>query len=188
MMAPHFNPKATKYGIVTWSEGWIQIAFLNGTSTMDDNVGVGDVFWVPRYYPVFQKRPSASPPLQEKTVPSSSQVVEKNEHLIMVSIFFAFYHFRLCPFYFHLCLISGRNYVFNIMESQSPIPWVPSKLLQGLLSFAYMILPVMCLNSQWLQISLRSLCLLYVRRLVLWIFPCIPQCFHILHDGSCRSI
>ena len=37
------------------------------------------------------------------------------------------------------------------------IPWVSSELVQGLLSFAHMILPIMCLNSQWLQIFLSSL-------------------------------
>ena len=68
------------------------------------------------------------------------------------------------------------------------IPWVSSELIQGLFSFAHMILPVMCLNSHWLQMSLRSLCLLSVRSLVLRILPCIPRCFHILHVGSCRSI
>ena len=46
----------------------------------------------------------------------------------------------------------------------------------------------MCLNFQWLQMSLRSLCLLSVRSLVLRILPSIPQCCHLLHDGSCRSI
>ena len=33
------------------------------------------------------------------------------------------------------------------------------ELVQGLLSFSHMILPVICLNSHWLQMSLRSLCL-----------------------------
>ena len=36
--------------------------------------------------------------------------------------------------------------------------------------------------------SLRSLCLLFVRSLVLRILPCIPRCCHILQVGSCRSI
>ena len=67
------------------------------------------------------------------------------------------------------------------------IPWVSSKLLQGLLSFAYMILHVMCLNSHWRQMPLHSLCLLFVRILMLQIFPCIPQCFHLLHARSCKS-
>ena len=62
------------------------------------------------------------------------------------------------------------------------IPWVSYELIQGLLSFAHMILPVMCLNSHWLQMSLRSLCLLFVRSLVLRILLCIPRCFHLLHD------
>ena len=51
-----------------------------------------------------------------------------------------------------------------------------------------MILPVMCLNFQWLQMSLCNLCLLSVRSLVLRILPCIPQCFHLLHVVSFRSI
>ena len=36
----------------------------------------------------------------------------------------------------------------------------------------------------WLQMSLRSLCLLFMRSLVLQILPCIPRCFHLLHDGT----
>ena len=51
-----------------------------------------------------------------------------------------------------------------------------------------MSLPVICLNFHWLQVSLRSLCFLSMRSLMLWILPCIPRCFHILHVGSCRSI
>ena len=47
---------------------------------------------------------------------------------------------------------------------------------------------VMFLNFQWLQMSLRSLCLLYVRILVLQILPCIPRHCCLLHAGSCRSI
>ena len=46
----------------------------------------------------------------------------------------------------------------------------------------------MCLNFQWLQMSLRSLCLPSMRGFVLRIFPCIPQCCHLLHVGSCISI
>ena len=42
----------------------------------------------------------------------------------------------------------------------------------------------MCLNSYWLQMSLRSLGLLFMRSLVLWILLCIPRCFHLLHDGT----
>ena len=51
-----------------------------------------------------------------------------------------------------------------------------------------MSLPIMCLKSHWLQMSLRSLCLLSVRFLMLRIVPCIPWRFHLLHVGSCRSI
>ena len=47
-----------------------------------------------------------------------------------------------------------------------------------------MSLHVMCLNFQWLQLSLCSLCLISVRILMLWILLCIPWCFHLLHDGT----
>ena len=46
----------------------------------------------------------------------------------------------------------------------------------------------MCLNIRWLQMSLHSLLLLFVRSLVLRIFPFIPWCCHLLHVGYCRSI
>ena len=51
-----------------------------------------------------------------------------------------------------------------------------------------MSLPIMCLNFQLLRISLHSLCLIPARSLVLRIFPCLPRCFNLLHDGSCISI
>ena len=63
------------------------------------------------------------------------------------------------------------------------IPWVSSELVQGLLSFAHMILLVMWLHFQWPQMSLSSLCLLSVRSLMLRTLTCI-----LLHFGSCRSI
>ena len=37
---------------------------------------------------------------------------------------------------------------------------------------------------QWLQMSLRILCLISMRSLVLRILSCIPKCFHLLHDGA----
>ena len=43
-------------------------------------------------------------------------------------------------------------------------------------------------HSWWLQMSLRSLCLLSVRSLMLWILPCIPWYCHILHAISYISI
>ena len=46
----------------------------------------------------------------------------------------------------------------------------------------------MCLNSHWLQVFLCILWLLFMRILMLWIMPCIPWCFHLLHTGSCISI
>ncbi|KAH9323059.1 hypothetical protein KI387_017698, partial [Taxus chinensis] len=52
MMAHHYNPRGADYGIITRGERRIQIAFPNGTSEMDMDVKVGDVFWVPQYYPV----------------------------------------------------------------------------------------------------------------------------------------
>ena len=41
-----------------------------------------------------------------------------------------------------------------------------------------------CFNSYCLQMSLRSLCLLFMRSIMLRILLCIPQCFHLLHDGT----
>ena len=46
----------------------------------------------------------------------------------------------------------------------------------------------MCLNFQWLQMSLHSLFLLFMRILVLRILPSIPRYFHLLHARSCISI
>ena len=42
----------------------------------------------------------------------------------------------------------------------------------------------MCFNSHQLQMSFLSLCLIFVTSLVLQILPCVPQCFHLLHDGT----
>ena len=66
----------------------------------------------------------------------------------------------------HGCLLSLYKALFNLHKS----------------------LIVMCLDFQWLQMSLRSLCLLFVRSLVLRIFPCILRCCHLLHVGYYRSI
>lgn len=54
MMAPHINPSATEYGIVLRGAGTIQIVNPNGTLAMNAKVTVGDVFWVPRYFPFCQ--------------------------------------------------------------------------------------------------------------------------------------
>ncbi|KAM1205672.1 hypothetical protein ACFX2I_006466 [Malus domestica] len=54
MMAPHVNPRATEYGIVLRGSGTLQIVFPNGTQAMNANIGEGDVFWVPRYFPFCQ--------------------------------------------------------------------------------------------------------------------------------------
>ena len=44
------------------------------------------------------------------------------------------------------------------------------------------------LDSSLVKISVCSIFLLFVRSLMLWIFPCIPWCFHLLHVISCISI
>lgn len=93
MMAPHFNPEAREYGIVTRGEGRIQIAFPNGTSAMDVSVGVGDVFWVPRYYPVCQIAARSGP--------------------------MEFFGFTTSARKNRPQFLAGRNSVFNIMESRS---------------------------------------------------------------------
>ncbi|XP_039115228.1 vicilin-like seed storage protein At2g28490 [Dioscorea cayenensis subsp. rotundata] len=54
MMAPHFNPTATEYGVVLKGSGIIQVVFPNGTNAMTARVRAGDVFWVPRYFPFCQ--------------------------------------------------------------------------------------------------------------------------------------
>ncbi|XP_051143807.1 vicilin-like seed storage protein At2g28490 [Andrographis paniculata] len=54
MMAPHFNPRASEFGVVLRGSGTIQIVYPNGTLAMNGKVGVGDVFWVPRYFPFCQ--------------------------------------------------------------------------------------------------------------------------------------
>ncbi|MED6159769.1 hypothetical protein PIB30_045296 [Stylosanthes scabra] len=54
MMAPHVNPRATEYGIVLRGSGRIQVVFPNGTNAMNTEVRVGDVFFVPRFFPFCQ--------------------------------------------------------------------------------------------------------------------------------------
>ncbi|XP_050229215.1 vicilin-like seed storage protein At2g28490 [Mercurialis annua] len=54
MMAPHLNPTATEYGVVLSGTGVIQIVYPNGTQAMKAKVAVGDVFWIPRYFPFCQ--------------------------------------------------------------------------------------------------------------------------------------
>ncbi|EPS66719.1 hypothetical protein M569_08055 [Genlisea aurea] len=54
MMAPHFNRKATEYGVVLYGSGRIQIVRPNGSLAMDAEVEEGDVFWIPRYFPFCQ--------------------------------------------------------------------------------------------------------------------------------------
>ncbi|WOL14773.1 vicilin-like seed storage protein [Canna indica] len=63
MLAPHVNPRATEYGVVTRGSGTIQVVFPNGTSAMNAEVAEGDVFWIPRYFP-FCQIASRSGPLE----------------------------------------------------------------------------------------------------------------------------
>lgn len=53
-MAPHINPRATEYGIVLRGAGTIQIVYPDGSLAMNAKVNVGDVFWIPRYFPFCQ--------------------------------------------------------------------------------------------------------------------------------------
>ncbi|KAG5566781.1 hypothetical protein RHGRI_002351 [Rhododendron griersonianum] len=61
MMAPHFNPTATEYGIVLRGSGTIQIVFPNGTLATNAQVSEGDVFWIPRYFPFCQIASGSGP-------------------------------------------------------------------------------------------------------------------------------
>ncbi|KAK2380358.1 vicilin seed storage protein [Trifolium repens] len=54
MMAPHVNPRATEYTIVLRGYGRIQILFPNGTNAMEKEIKVGDIFYIPRYFPFCQ--------------------------------------------------------------------------------------------------------------------------------------
>ncbi|PHU15901.1 hypothetical protein BC332_17106 [Capsicum chinense] len=54
IMAPHVNPRAIEYGVVLKGAGRIQIVYPNGTLAMNARVREGDVFWVPRYFPICQ--------------------------------------------------------------------------------------------------------------------------------------
>ena len=72
---------------------------------------------------------------------------------------------------------SSHTHLWACHPLQAPhvcvIPWVSSELIQGLLNF------------WWLQMSLRSLCLLSMRSLMLRILPCIPQTsLHPRHHSS----
>ncbi|XP_020590098.1 vicilin-like seed storage protein At2g28490 [Phalaenopsis equestris] len=51
ILAPHVNPRATEYGIVIAGSGTVEIVNPNGTKALKAEVTVGDVFWVPRFYP-----------------------------------------------------------------------------------------------------------------------------------------
>ncbi|RZS23472.1 hypothetical protein BHM03_00056422 [Ensete ventricosum] len=54
MMAPHFNPVATEYGVILSGSGSIEVVFPNGSTAMNAEVSEGDVFWIPRYHPFCQ--------------------------------------------------------------------------------------------------------------------------------------
>ncbi|CAN6470864.1 unnamed protein product [Victoria cruziana] len=60
MMAPHVNPEATEYGVVLRGSGSVHIAFPNG-SAAEIAVKEGDVFWVPRFFPVCQVASKGGP-------------------------------------------------------------------------------------------------------------------------------
>ncbi|GLJ06060.1 hypothetical protein SUGI_0031110 [Cryptomeria japonica] len=93
MLAHHYNPRGTEYGIVTRGEGRIQIAFPNGSSAMDMEVGTGSAFWVPQYYPVCQIA-ARSGPLE-------------------------FFGFTTSARGNRPQFLTGRNSVFNIMGSRN---------------------------------------------------------------------
>ncbi|XP_047330167.1 vicilin-like seed storage protein At2g28490 [Impatiens glandulifera] len=61
MMAPHINPMATECGIVLSGSGAVEIVYPNGTQAMKANVGEGDVFCVPRYFPFCQIASTTGP-------------------------------------------------------------------------------------------------------------------------------
>ncbi|CAL5211306.1 unnamed protein product [Lathyrus oleraceus] len=54
MMAPHVNPRATEYTIVLKGYGKVQILFPNGSNAMETEIKVGDIFYIPRYFPFCQ--------------------------------------------------------------------------------------------------------------------------------------
>ncbi|KAL5056039.1 hypothetical protein RYX36_036721 [Vicia faba] len=54
MMAPHVNPKAAEFTIVLKGYGKIQILFPNGSNAMETEIKVGDIFYIPRYFPFCQ--------------------------------------------------------------------------------------------------------------------------------------
>lgn len=54
MMAPHYNPTATEYGIVLKGTGTIQVASPDGSLAMNAEVKEGDVFFIPRFFPFCQ--------------------------------------------------------------------------------------------------------------------------------------
>jgi len=54
MMAPHVNPSATEYTIVLRGYGKIQILFPNGSNAMEAEIKVGDIFYIPRFFPFCQ--------------------------------------------------------------------------------------------------------------------------------------
>ncbi|PNY02685.1 vicilin-like protein antimicrobial peptides 2-2-like protein [Trifolium pratense] len=54
MMAPHVNPRASEYSIVLRGYGRVQILFPNGSNAMETEIKVGDIFYIPRYFPFCQ--------------------------------------------------------------------------------------------------------------------------------------
>lgn len=54
MMAPHVNPRATEYTLVLKGNGKVQILFPNGSNAMETEIKVGDIFYIPKYFPFCQ--------------------------------------------------------------------------------------------------------------------------------------
>ncbi|XP_058735043.1 vicilin-like seed storage protein At2g28490 [Vicia villosa] len=54
MMAPHVNPRATEYTMVLQGYGKVQILFPNGSNAMETEIKVGDIFYIPKYFPFCQ--------------------------------------------------------------------------------------------------------------------------------------
>lgn len=50
MMAPHVNPDADEFAIVTVGKGKMQITYPNGTSAFDAEVSEGNVIFFPKFF------------------------------------------------------------------------------------------------------------------------------------------
>lgn len=54
MLIPHWNPRASEIGVVTQGVGILQVVYPNGSHVESFRVSKGDVFMVPRFYPMVQ--------------------------------------------------------------------------------------------------------------------------------------